>query len=466
MVVLYYKLVLKINHWEVNLARMMYLTLAVLILSGLAWAEDWLTIYNDDLSLVRSNFGLELKQGRQEYNFADITSRIESESVIVQSLKGGVRVAEQNYEYDLAGKAQIIAKYIDKEVELLTKDETKVRGILKFYDGNSFGVLESGTNRLLVVSDAETQLIQLAELPSNFYTKPTLHWSLIADSAGKHPVQLTYLTGGFSWDVTYNSVWDEKNLAINSWVTIKNTSGRGFDDVNLKLIAGDVNKVQEDYYGAGRNKRMYAEMAVDAMAPSFEEKAFHDFHMYTLDQKVSFANNQTKQIELYPRQNVKASQVYEYPTWGSGVNSVIKFKNTEENGIGKPLPKGVIKVYKKDTDGNLEFIGEDSIEHTGRNEEVTVNTGTAFDLVGSTLVRDQKEISRSVNERTIQITLRNNAKEAKKISVIHQLGGNARIMSVSDNYKYNVDTNNKVTFEIAIQPDKQVIFSFVERTEY
>ncbi|HNT52054.1 MAG TPA: DUF4139 domain-containing protein, partial [Candidatus Syntrophosphaera sp.] len=180
------------------MARSILLTLALLLLAGLAAAEDWITIYNDDLSLVRSNFELELSPGRQEYNFDDITSRIESESVIVHSLKGGVRVAEQNYEYDLAGKAQIIAKYIEKEVELLTKDESRLRGILKFYDGSSFGVLESGTNRLLVVADAEVQIIQLAELPSNFYTKPTLHWSLIADTAGKHPIQLTYLSGGFN----------------------------------------------------------------------------------------------------------------------------------------------------------------------------------------------------------------------------------------------------------------------------
>lgn len=442
------------------------LALILLLLASLAWAEDWITIYNDDLSLVRSNFELDLEQGRQKYNFDDITSRIESKSVIVHSLDGGVRVAEQNYEFDLAGKHQIIAKYIEKEVELLTIEEIQVRGILKFYDGSSYGVLEKGTDKLLVVPDKEIQILRLAELPSNFYTKPTLHWSLIADRTGSHPVQLTYLTGGFSWDVTYNSVWDEKNLAVNSWVTIKNTSGRAFEDVNLKLIAGDVNKVQDYYY---RSKDMYMDQAMEAgsmAAPSFEEKAFHDFHMYTLDQKVSFANNQTKQIELYPTQNVNAEAVYEYATWASGVNSVIKFKNTEENGIGKPLPKGVIKVYKQDTDGNLEFIGEDRIDHTGRNEEVTIKTGTAFDLVGSTMVRNQTQISKNISERSIQITLRNNSTEAKTINVIHQMGGNSRIISVQDDHEYTVDTNNKVTFEIPVQSDGQVILTFRERTEY
>jgi hypothetical protein len=442
------------------------LALSLLLFAGIACAEDWITIYNEDLSLVRSNFELDLKAGKQDYNFDDITSRIEAQSVIVQSLDGGLRVAEQNYEYDLAGKYQIIAKYIDKEVELLTKDDSRVLGTLKFYDGSSFGVLEKGTNRLLVVADGETQIIQLAELPSNFYTKPTLHWSLLADEAGKHPVQLSYLTGGLGWDVAYNSVWDEKTLALNSWVTISNQSGKAFNNVTLKLIAGDVNRVEDQYYKYGRVNYEMAGMSADMAAPSFEEKAFHDFHMYTLDQKVSFANNQTKQLELYPQQNVKASQVYEYGTWASGVSSVIKFKNTEENGIGKPLPKGTIKVYKKDTDGNLEFIGEDSINHTSRNEEVSITTGTAFDLVGSTLVKNQREISKLVNERTIQVTLRNNSSQFKKINVIHMLGGNSRIIDVQGGYTYTTDTNNKVTFEVPVPADKQAILTFIERTEY
>lgn len=449
--------------------RASIILITLLMLASLAYAEDWITIYNDDLSLVRSNFELDLKQGRQEYNYTDITSRIASESVIVKSLNGAVQVAEQNYEYDLAGKYQIIAKYIDKDVDLLTKDGSKIRGILKFYDGSSFGVIESGTNRLLVVSDVETQVIQLAELPSNFYTKPTLHWGLIANKAGKHPVQLTYLSGGFSWDVTYNAVWDEKNLAVNSWVTIKNTSGRAFNDVNLKLIAGQVNQATPHYPMYDRKYADEVMMSRDGggmAAPSFDEKAFHDFHMYTLDQKASFANNQTKQLALYPTQNVKAVGLLEYTTWDTGVNSVIKFKNTEENGIGKPLPKGVIKVYKQDTDGNLEFIGEDNIKHTSKNEEVSVNTGTAFDIVGSTMVRDQNQLSKSVSERTVQVTLRNNSNADKYINVIHQLGGNSRITEVQGGYKPVVDTNNKATFTINVKKDAQVILSFKERTEY
>lgn len=434
-----------------------------LILLPLA-AEEWITIYNDDLSLVRSRFELELEAGRQEYNFNDITSRIDPASVIVTG--GGIRVAEQNYEFDLAGKMQIMAKYLDREVNVVTKDQSKLSGILKFFDGGSIGIIENGTGKLLVIADGETQWIQLAELPSNFYTKPTLHWSLIAPKKAKYPVQMTYLSGGFSWDVTYNTVWDEKTLLLNSWVTINNRSGRAFNDVTLKLIAGEVNRVYQNYYGGsagyGRAKMSYD--AVAEAAPSFEEKVFHDFHMYTLDQKVSFANNQTKQLELYAPQNVKATSEYEYPVYSDAVKSMIKFKNTAENGAGKPMPKGTIKVYKQDTDGNLEFIGEDSINHTSKNEEVAINTGTAFDLVASTRVKEQKQISSRVTERLIQITLKNNSALKKAIKVTHQLETSTSI--TQSDLKYTKDSNDKVTFITEIAPDKELIFTFRERSEY
>lgn len=426
-------------------------------------AEEWITIYNDDLSLVRSRFELDLQAGRQEYNFDDITSRIEPASVIVTG--GGIRVAEQNYEFDLAGKHQIMMKYLDREVNVVTKDQSKLSGTLKFFDGGSIGIIENGTGKLLVIADGETQWIQLAELPANFYTKPTLHWSLIAPKKAKYPVQMTYLSGGFSWDVTYNTVWDEKTLLLNSWVTINNRSGRAFNDVNLKLIAGDVNKVYDSYSKSGMGyDRMSAGMAMEEAAPSFEEKVFHDFHMYTLDQKVSFANNQTKQLELYPPQNVSARSEYEYPVYASAVKSMIKFKNTTESGAGKPMPKGTIKVYKQDTDGNLEFIGEDRINHTSKNEEVAINTGNAFDLVASTRVKEQKQISNRITERLIQVTLKNNSATKKSINVTHQLSTSTSI--TASDLKYTKDNNDKLTFATEVAPDKELIFTFRERSEY
>ncbi|MGI6198125.1 MAG: DUF4139 domain-containing protein [Candidatus Cloacimonadaceae bacterium] len=436
----------------------------LLLTCSMLLAEDWLTIYNDDLSLVRSTFEIELTSGRQEYNFDQITSRIQPNSVVVTSKLPGFKVAEQNYEYDLADRMAVLGKYLDKEVTVYMEDGSRTTGILKFFDNSTYGITESGTERFIMVQTGKVQTVQLASLPENFYVRPTLHWGLISPKSGKVPIQLSYLSGGFSWDVTYNTVWDGKKLGFNSWVTINNRSGRAFEDTNLKLIAGDVNRAQ---YGRGMDMYdyMYAEAAaMGDDAPEFEEKVFHDFHMYTLDQKVSFANNQTKQLSLYPTMNVSAEGRYEYSLWGNGVRSIIKFKNTKENGIGVPLPKGVIKVYKKDTDDNMEFIGEDRIDHTGRNEEVKINTGKAFDLVASTRSKDETYISDRVSERTIQVTIRNNSDEEKTIDVFYQMGGNTRILR--SDIKPEIDTNNKATFFVTIPKNTQAIFSFRERTEY
>ncbi|MCB5253237.1 MAG: DUF4139 domain-containing protein [Candidatus Cloacimonadaceae bacterium] len=427
-------------------------------------AEDWITIYNDDLSLVRSRFTLELKQGRQNYNFDDITSRIMPNSVIVKG--SGIRVAEQNYEYDLAGKHQIMAKYLDKEVMAVMKDQSRLQGTLKFFDGSNLGIIENGTQRLLVIADSEVQWIQLASLPTNFYTKPTLAWNLIAARSGKHSITMTYLSGGFSWDVAYNAVWNGTRLDLNSWVTINNRSGKAFEDVNLKLIAGDINQIRNQYLRAGRGYEdgIMMESMADK-APSFEEKAFHDFKMYTLDQKVSFANNQTKQLELYPPQAVMAQSVYEFRTFGRGVQSLIKFVNTEDQGLGKPLPKGVIKVYKADDDGNLEFIGEDRINHTSRNEEVSITTGTTFDLVASSSVRNQKTISQRASQREIHVHVKNNSSERKSINVLHQLSGNARVSFTELRYAYD-ELKNTVTFTVNLDPDQEQSFFFRELSEW
>lgn len=444
--------------------RSCLIVLMILLMSLPLLAEDWLTIYNDDLSLIRSKFTLDLPAGKSNYNYDDITSRIEPASVVVRG--SGVRVAEQNYEYDLASRDQILIKYLDKEVIAVMKDGSQLTGTLKFSDYGNLGIIESSTKRLLIISNNEVQWLQLASLPSNFYTKPTLAWSLINKSKGKVPMELSYLSGGFSWDVNYNAVWDGKKLDINSWVTINNRSGKAFENTTLKLIAGDVNKVQESLYRKTDRYDMVADaMAMGTAAPSFEEREFHDFHIYTLDQKVSFANNQTKQLELYPTQNVVAEGVHEYNTFDSGVKSLIRFMNMQNQGLGKPLPKGKFKIYKADKDKNLEFIGEDSIKHTSVNEEININTGTAFDLVASTQERNRKSISNKVSEREIHVLVKNNSKETKRINVVHQLGSNARIVEGDLRYNYD-ETKHKVTYMVELASGTERSFMFKERTEW
>jgi hypothetical protein len=448
--------------------RSLIFTLSLLVLFvAILPAKDWLTVYNEDLALVRSQFDLSLDKGSQFYNFDQITSRINSESVIVKSGKNSVVVAEQNYEYDLAGTEQILRKYVDRDVTVATENEGIHTGTMKFFDGSTVGLIDSGTKKLVLVSREGIMNIQLAELPSNFYTKPTLRWRLLTDKKGKYPMQISYLTGGLSWFVTYNATWDGTTLGLNSWVTLNNQSGKGFENVDLKLIAGDINTVRNNLYNRGRD--MYGDglmMEKTVSAPAFEEKAFHDFHMYTLSEPVSFADKQIKQLQLFPYKSVSAATVYEYRTNMDGVMSKIKFKNIEENGLGIPLPKGVFKIYKEDTDKNLEFIGEDEINHTSKNEEVYLTTGKAFDLVGITLVKNTRSLGSRTSENDMQITLRNNSKEEKTIRIVHPRSPNSTIMQSGENLAHEQTADNLYVWEKTMKPDTEFVLTFTERFNY
>jgi len=426
--------------------------------------KDWLTIYNDDLALVRSRFKLNLEKGSQFYNFNQITSRIKTESVVVNSTGDPVTVAEQNYEYDLAGTEQILAKYIDYDVSLTTKNMSVFEGRMQFYDGQTIGISEVNTGRLILVNRSEILQVQLAQLPSNFYTKPTLRWRLLTDKKADYPMQISYLTGGLSWNVTYNATWNGTILGLNSWVTINNQSGKGFENVMLKLIAGDVNQVNRYMYGKGGRAMEMADGMTSTAAPSFEEKEFHDFHMYTLSEPVSFADKQVKQMQLFPFKTIQAKQEYEYPVWSTAVNSNIVFKNTQENGLGIPLPKGVFKIYKEDDDKNLEFIGEDSINHTSKNEEINLTTGKAFDLVGKTIQKSSRPMGPNKTENEVQVTLRNNSKEEKIIKITYPKSPNATMTKSS--FKYELTNDSKYIWTVTLKPDAEFNLTFSELFSY
>ncbi|RLC55988.1 MAG: DUF4139 domain-containing protein, partial [Candidatus Cloacimonadota bacterium] len=273
--------------------------LAVLLITCLN-AKDQVTIYNENFSLVRSKIDLTLSKGIQSYFMDDIPSTIEANSVIIKPLKGNFEIFSQNYEYDLANTSKILEKYIGKNIEIISKTDNKFIGKFQFNDSSTIGIIENNTNKLILIQRDEIINISLAELPKNFFLKPTLHWRLNTAKAGKFPIDFSYICTGMEWDVTYNTVWNEdiSKLEINSWVTIINKTGKAFLDTKLKLIAGDVQKITQQY-----DKEIYTRYAMETTAagiPDFAEEAFHDFHMYTLSENVNINNNQTKQLQLFP----------------------------------------------------------------------------------------------------------------------------------------------------------------------
>ncbi len=427
-------------------------------------AKDQVTIYNENFSLVRSTIELDLSKGIQSYFMDDIPTTIEANSVIINPLKSKIEIFSQNYEYDLANTSKILNKYIGKNIEIIAEEDIKFIGKLQFNDSSTIGIIENNTNKLILIQRDEILNISLAELPENFFLKPTLHWRLEAPKAGKFPIDFSYMCTGMKWDVTYNTVWNEDigKLEINSWVTIVNQTGKAFLDTKLKLIAGDVQKIKKQF-----DQRSYAKFAVESTrggAPDFEEKAFHDFHMYTLSENVNINNNQTKQLRLFPVKSVNAESRYEYQTGSEEIKSKIKFVNSKKEGLGIPLPKGVVKIYKKDVaDNELEFIGEDSLDHTAKDEEVFLTTGNAFDLVGETITVERLNISKRITESELKVTLKNRSGKKKTVTIIHDLYGNWSILKNS--LPFIKKNASLIEFEKELKPNEVYELTWTQRIE-
>ncbi|MBN2461195.1 MAG: DUF4139 domain-containing protein [Candidatus Cloacimonetes bacterium] len=438
-----------------------------LLLLMAALLADQVTIYNNDFALVRTNLSLQLAKGLQDYYFEDIPIMIDPNSVIITSEKEGLDIFSQNYEYDLANTRKIMQKYIGRSISLLTKSEYKFKGILQFNDFDTIGLIDETDGQLNLIQQDEIRNIVLDTLPENFFLKPTLHWQLLIPKNGEYPLEVSYLCRGMMWEVTYNTVWneDKRILDINSWVTLTNETGKGFRDTKLKLIAGDVRKLDKDLYPERMtpDEAMYEEYAKGV--PTFEEKAFHDFHLYTLSANVTINNNQTKQLQLFPLAKVKAEPKYEYRTHTDKIMGKIVFVNSKSNSLGIPLPRGTVMIYKLDeADDNLEFIGEDRIDHTPTDEEIELVTGYAFDLVGETVVLEQRKEGKNVLERDISVTLKNRGTSARKITIVHDLSAFWSIRSESLPYaKKDADT---IEFEKKLSGGEVFTLSWTERIEY
>ena len=299
--------------------------------------------------------------------------------------------------------------------------------------------------------------------------KPTLLWDLWSKNDSKHTVEFSYVTSGMSWDASYNAVFPEKGseMDVTGWVTINNQTGKDFKDASIKLLAGDVHRVQENQPRyAYPSVSMAAEKAA-APPPSVTERTFEDYHMYDLNRITTVRDRETKQVEFVRALNVPANKIYVYDpanayrydysdTAQSKVWSMIEFKNDKKGGMGMPLPKGKVKVYRRDIDGRNELIGEDKIDHTPKDEEVKLYIGNAFDLVGNKKQSNYQENypARWVDE-SFEVTLRNHKKEAAEIRVIEHTYryANWEIRNKSDAFE-KLDSAT-IQFKINVKPDEE-----------
>jgi hypothetical protein len=404
-----------------------------------AQTDVMVTVYNGKLGLVKDIRDTQLPVGVHEIHYADVASLIDPTSVHLKSLTDptGMRILEQNYEYDLLSSEKLMEKYVGKKVRLYQSDGTYHDATLLSTAGPIFeinGQIHLGHNGRLV----------LPSLPENLVSKPTLVWLLRNQTAARQRVQASYLTGGLDWKADYVMVVDatETKSDLTGWVTVDNKSGTTYTNAALKLVAGDINRAQDGRRNAKALEMMARAASVADASRDFKSEGFFEYHLYTLDGRTTIKDNQTKQLTLMSANGVAVQKhliyhgaqdyyrtSYGMPMSNQKVGVYLELKNSQDQRLGVPLPKGKIRVYKADASGSQQLIGEDWIEHTPKDERVTIKMGDAFDVVGERTQKEWKKLGSNVYEVEWEISLRNHKKEDQTVTVMEPVPGDWQVLT-------------------------------------
>jgi hypothetical protein len=403
-----------------------------------------ITVYNQNFGLVREIRTLDLTSGRIALEYGDVASGIQPETVHIRAIGGGtLQVLEQNYQFDLLNPQKLLEKYVGRTVNVYRtnpqtgEDEAVEAEVLSVNGGPILRI------------DGEITFnypgrFGFPEVPDNLIAEPTLLWRLDA-SGGQQQVEVTYLTSSLNWKSDYVMVLDEddEEAALTGWVTLTNKSGTAYEDARLQLVAGDVQRVQSNMRPESRGRMMADAMAMQE-SDGFSENAFFEYHLYTLGRPANLMNNEQKQVTLLESDHfgVEKKLIFHGATHyyrgqygqveaNQKVGVFLDFENSEHNGLGMPLPKGTVRVYKRDHTGAQQFIGEDLIDHTPRDEVLRIKMGEAFDVVGDRRQMDYTVLSNCVSESTWQIDLRNHKDEDVEVMLVEPVGGDWQIVSSS-----------------------------------
>ncbi len=425
-----------------------------------AEAEIAVTVYNQNLGVVREVRPFELSEGVHNLLFKEVAAQIDPTSV---SLTGpeGFKVLEQNYDFDLVSSDKLLGKYLGKKLSLVDKSGKTFEGPLLSFDGGQI-VLGTEGGGAKMLSRPEMVQMDFPSLPGGLITEPTLAWMVRSPVSGTKDLTLTYMTGGINWHCEYVALVapDEKNLDLTGWVSVDNQCGASFKEAKLKLVAGEVHRAEPN------EKVRIMELAV-AAAPAqdqaFQEKSFFEYHLYTLNRPVDLANDQIKQVELLKAASAAVRKVYTYDASvdAKKVKVELELKNSKASGMGLPLPAGKMRVYKADTDKSLEFIGEDSVDHTPVDEKLRVEMGNSFDIIGEHLQLKQTKVRDRVWDTEVEIKLRNHRKETAQVVAVEHAWGDWEITAKSQEY-YKKDANT-FEFYLDIPADKEAVVTYTVR---
>jgi hypothetical protein len=399
------------------------------------------TIYNGNLGLVKDTREVRFDAGMLEVQFADVAAQIDPTSVHLKSLTdpSGLKILEQNYEYDLLTSAKLMEKYVGKKVRLYQSNGSYQEATLLSTNGPVYeinGQIHMGHYGQVV----------LPALPENLVSKPTLVWLLRNAKAAAQRVEASYLTGGINWKADYVMVINaaDSRSDLTGWVTIDNKSGATYSNAALKLVAGDINRAK-DRRQEGRMMDMAAKAASSVAAErDFKSEGFFEYHLYTLDGRTTIKDSQTKQLSLMSASEVPVDKHFIYygaadyyrtqygvPMSNQKVGVYLELKNSKENRLGMPIPKGRVRVYKADTSGSQQLIGEDWVDHTPKDEKIKIKMGDAFDVVGERTQKDWKRIASNLYEVEWEISLRNHKKEAITVEVVEPMPGDWEVIRAS-----------------------------------
>ena len=445
-------------------------------------SEVSITVYNSDIALVRDVRNLQLARGIGNLRFMDIAATVNPATVHFRSLTepSQVSVLEQNYEYDLLDPDKLLRKYVGREVTLMrnraengTTRQEEVKALLLSY--NSGPVWKIGNE---IVTGLGADHIRFPELPDTLYTRPTLIWTVQNDGAPKHRVEASYLARSLAWNADYvlTVARDDKAADLNGWVTLTNNSGTAFRNAKLQLVAGDLNRVRQQLnrmadLAASAPQKMIAE---ERMA----QESFSDYHLYTMGRKTTINNAQTKQVSLLEGTGVPTikryvvegqhhyyrNQLHPGSPIKDSVQVYYQFKNEEKSGLGMPMPAGVLRVYQQDSKGGVQFVGEDRIMHTPKDETLNVKIGNAFDVVCERNQTDFEKIASNVYEIEYAITLRNHKATAVNVEVNEPVGGTWRMITSS--HEWTKTSAWASQFKVPVAADGTAVLKYRVRVTY
>jgi len=443
------------------------------------------TIYNQGTALIQDRRTFDLPEGTSTLDFTDVAASIDATSVSFKSLTDpqGTTVLEQNYVYDLVDSSALLTRYLDQTIRVTVEDGTIFTGQL-LSGRNGEIILRDNSGQVAVISLSKARDISFPSLPDGLITRPTLRWMLQSEASGPQQVELTYLTGGMNWSADYIILLAAENtsLDLNGWVTLNNVSGASYEDAQVKLVAGDVNRIQperEEFYAMDM---MAAPTATMPPTPGVVQREFFEYQLYEINRPVTIGDNETKQVEFVTGADVPANTYYVYngsvfygyyspiidqyygSTGITDVQSWLEFSTGEEAGLGADLPAGRIRVYQEDTDGAALLIGENTIDHTPEGEKVELYLGNAFDLVGERTQTNFVMLSGNVIEETYEIKLRNRKDdETVEIRVPESLfrWSNWEILDASD--PYTKKDSATIEFRVPVEPGQEKVITYTVR---